>query len=804
MKRSFTSQSTSSATNSNNNELSSPLKRLNNPYSTCSTNNNFNENNNSNTSYEGSVSVPNTSSSQDIIREKHHMTSESTRPDDDDLSTFDWNLETTPEYGEVLNKMDLLSLEDEKGDELQNKAIQLGLNGKNIFLTGKAGTGKSWTTRQMLKQFERKRRIMHVTAPTGIAAIQSHGITINSWGGFGLGEYYADFDRMMDKKIRLKIVKADVLLIEEVSMVNGHLLDVLECMVTIIREYNNLNERIKQIKNDADTVHTMSPLMLERRWGSPENGGLGDIKPWGGLQIILVGDFFQLPPIPNTNDMEGNEGKLHENEELTEEEHHLKIGRKASYAFESRIWQNMELEQVELEEMHRQKEDDGLFAFLNALREGDSNITAHEDVLRALRQPLPKRTDGIIPTELHSKNKIVEERNTMELERLQGEKVAFKSIDEVSFANDYKGKLLKKYGLQNYTHMPNLFAAVEKPRPSMELVEARMRQSNMESKTKELIAKEDWESLMALSAEKKELEDRVSELERKEKEKLIISLDSVKKFLETIPNPQITPEDLLQKSKLLQRQLLKDFHVLEKHAQKQYFDSNCRVGSTIEFKENAQVMLLWNLDVKAGLANGSRGIVKHFVPTKLYHHLLLKEARERASKSNSQGSDLKTAQPSHFKDSQEMSLHEGPTTDSSTNDIEKTVDAEVLHCKDSQEKSQHDGPTTDPNTDDIENNVDPEVLLALKERIDNMGDLRIELMTMDMLNTTMNKIIPLVYFANGLKRVILPQPFRKEFRGCGTAARYQIPLTLAWAISIHKSQGTCKNEYKLINNDFYS
>lgn len=153
---------------------------------------------------------------------------------DDHYQMLSQDLEMAPELGEVTTRVEQLSLDDdndegkgtylniigeETGDELQKKALALAASGQNIFLTGKAGTGKSWTTRKIVDNCRHENQVIHVTAPTGIAAINVNGITIHAWGGFGLGEYYTDFDKMMDPTVMEKIRKTDVLLIEEISMV---------------------------------------------------------------------------------------------------------------------------------------------------------------------------------------------------------------------------------------------------------------------------------------------------------------------------------------------------------------------------------------------------------------------------------------------------------------------------------------------------------------------------------------------------------------------------------------------------------
>ncbi|EJK73884.1 hypothetical protein THAOC_04474, partial [Thalassiosira oceanica] len=297
----------------------------------------------------------------------------------------------------------------EIGDELQNRAISISVEQrKNLFLTGKAGTGKSWVTRRIVSQFTKLDRVIHVTAPTGIAAINVGGTTVNHFGRYELGQYYTDFNNMMSEETRKKIVKSDALLIDEISMLDGQTLDCLECMVAIARRYGEVKERVKEIQAETGDKKTiMSMHMLNQRWAA-----LGDIEPWGGLQVIFVGDFFQLPPVPNGYDV------LMENENLTESGVHLKIGRQGSYAFESRCWEMSNLNTIELTQVHRQAGNDGLFQCLNAMREGH-DLTSHSSVLAALQKPLDSRKDGLLPTELYSKNYIVDRRNREELAKIQ-------------------------------------------------------------------------------------------------------------------------------------------------------------------------------------------------------------------------------------------------------------------------------------------------------------------------------------------------------------------------------------------------
>ncbi len=100
---------------------------------------------------------------------------------------------------------------------------------------------------------------------------------------------------------------------------------------------------------------------------------------------------------------------------------------------------------IELTEVHRQAENDGLIELLNAMREGEGDLALkHEAALSALRSPLPKRNDSIVPTALHSKNRVVDEKNRVELDRLPGAEYNFDSTDLVQFSYECKKKIVDK------------------------------------------------------------------------------------------------------------------------------------------------------------------------------------------------------------------------------------------------------------------------------------------------------------------------------------------------------------------------
>jgi len=260
-------------------------------------------------------------------------------------------------------------------NEEQREASNMAIYGrKNIFLTGAAGTGKSFLLRYIIQQLKGRRKgDVFVTATTGIAAENIKGTTLHSFAGIGLGE--GNVDQLISKiknskpaTQRWKRVK--YLIVDEVSMLHVDLFEKLE----------EIARRMKRSsKNSTD-------------------------KPFGGIKLILCGDFFQLPPVDRKRS--GNK-----------------------YAFQSTLWtEDCAIQTVALREVHRQT-DDTFVNLLNEVRIG--RFTEHTrrqlDACHCSVKPMPN--DGILPTKLYCLNKNVDAENLYHLNKLPHPDVVYTGSD---------------------------------------------------------------------------------------------------------------------------------------------------------------------------------------------------------------------------------------------------------------------------------------------------------------------------------------------------------------------------------------
>lgn len=237
----------------------------------------------------------------------------------------------------------------------QIEALNILKSGHNVFLTGSAGSGKTFLLNQFITHLKSENISVGITASTGIAATHINGRTIHSWCGLGIEETLNHQVKSLISKgdTKQRIKKAQVLIIDEISMLSASRLDLVDSICQLVRKNSH---------------------------------------PFGGLQVVLSGDFFQLPPVAR-----GGEDKR--------------------FALEADVWLRMNLKICYLEEQHRQK-DKKFFALLSALRGRQDLI----NVKKSLNARLNKEVKSSIkPTKLYTHNFDVDSFNNLELNRLKGD-----------------------------------------------------------------------------------------------------------------------------------------------------------------------------------------------------------------------------------------------------------------------------------------------------------------------------------------------------------------------------------------------
>lgn len=236
----------------------------------------------------------------------------------------------------------------------QTQALSVMLAGEPVFLTGPPGAGKTYVLNQFIKRAVRQGKTVAVTASTGIAATHIGGTTIHSWSGLGIRDELLARDRQQmvgNGKLVKRYNGTDVLVIDEVSMLHGKRLDMVNAVCKLLRK-------------------------------GP--------RPFGGLQVILVGDLFQLPPVTRGSDI-------------------------ADFAHTSAAWQELEPKICYLSEQHRQQQD-GLLDLLEAMRRGELEI-AHQETIQSRLGKQP--ADGEPVTRLYAHNIDIDTINNRHLAALQ-------------------------------------------------------------------------------------------------------------------------------------------------------------------------------------------------------------------------------------------------------------------------------------------------------------------------------------------------------------------------------------------------
>jgi len=241
----------------------------------------------------------------------------------------------------------------------QGLALEIMLSGQSVLLTGPAGAGKTFVLNQFIKLAKFEGKHISVTATTGLAATHLGGTTIHSWSGMGIHDSVSPgFVDHISKSRREIIEKTDVLIIDEISMLHDFRLDMVDEICRVVRKLD---------------------------------------EPFGGIQLIMSGDFFQLPPI--------NRGD----------------SRAGGFVVNSEVWQELDPVICYLQEQHRQ-DDEKLLEILNAIRAGDVR-RHHAETLLARAEVFPDDLEQL--TELHTVNIDVDKINEAKLATIDEDEIVY-------------------------------------------------------------------------------------------------------------------------------------------------------------------------------------------------------------------------------------------------------------------------------------------------------------------------------------------------------------------------------------------
>jgi ATP-dependent DNA helicase PIF1 len=269
-------------------------------------------------------------------------------------------------------------------NEEQQYVFNCMINGKNILLTGPGGCGKSAIIKLFYKKYKNSKNIA-LTSTTGTSAIILGGTTLYSYLGIGLGNKSTDLlvkNILKKQYIKKRWKTLDVLIIDEISMLSPELFDKLEDIARVIRTNNIF---------------------------------------FGGIQLILSGDFLQIPCVNNNK-----------------------------FCFESEKWEIGIDEVISLKKIIRQKNDNLFQKCLNNIRLGIIDEETKKLLSSRVGVKLNNR-DGIIPTKLFPLNIDVDEINEKELEKLSNQEFLEYEMQYINVKNDSSKQHMKKNCLAKET-----------------------------------------------------------------------------------------------------------------------------------------------------------------------------------------------------------------------------------------------------------------------------------------------------------------------------------------------------------------
>jgi len=244
---------------------------------------------------------------------------------------------------------------------MQSVALNILKSGKSVFLTGSAGTGKTYILNEYILYLKSRKIMPTIVAPTGIAASHLNGQTIHSFFALGIRDNIDEYfcQNLIEKKyLQTRFNKLKVLIIDEISMVSPEIFSSIDKIIQAFKQNN---------------------------------------EPFGGIQVILSGDFFQLPPIS-------------------------RVFKEKRFAWQSPSWKDLDLQTCYLEKKFRQ-DDDKLISVLDDIRSGQISQNTYD----ILNSRLNKELDiDFTPTKLYTHNMDVDRINNQELEKLSTKGYSFK------------------------------------------------------------------------------------------------------------------------------------------------------------------------------------------------------------------------------------------------------------------------------------------------------------------------------------------------------------------------------------------
>lgn len=253
----------------------------------------------------------------------------------------------------------------------QQRVVDAVVAGRNVFFTGSAGTGKSFTMQHIIKVLKKMKKNVYITASTGIAATHIGGVTLHSFGGTGikldnLNHILVKVDKNPDARKRWQ--DCQVLVIDEISMLSGTFFTTLNQVAQVMRK---------------------------------------DRRSFGGIQLVVTGDFFQLPPV-----------------------------KEKDFVFESPAWKECIDVSIVLETVFRQRDDAVFIELLQNARMGFVTDKQDQMLQRRVRHPLMQSN----PTRLYTRRDGADAENKRHLDKLSGPLVCFNATLHVQRKTSYEDK----------------------------------------------------------------------------------------------------------------------------------------------------------------------------------------------------------------------------------------------------------------------------------------------------------------------------------------------------------------------------